>query len=706
MANIQATIPKDIHDPPTEIPLRTFANRYQVISNLGNGSFGSVTLAKFRGDFDNLIGFDNHKVGTLLEPTLDQQKHNNSLVAIKTMNKKLPSLNDYTRVKEIKFILSIPSHPNLVQIYELFIDSSRFQLHIVMECMNQNLYQLIKARKHSFFSPATLKSILSQILDAIRHIHKYDYFHRDIKPENILVMPAQDYYGDKSSIPELRKGDNYIIKLADYGLARHVENTRSYTSYVSTRWYRSPEILLRKKWYSRPVDIWAFGTVAVEIATFRPLFPGSNELDQTWRVLEVLGSPDFKCSGDKQALPLGGSWDEAQPLAAKLGFHLPVTKGVVMDNVLPVGNTDLADVVDACLTWNPAARATVDDLCRMSYFKGTVLDGPYQTPAKSRPKSSCSPGGRNSLTKNLLLAGIPNMPSMPSSANKRLRHSALYENHSSIPIKVGTTDAALREAVLTNSSPKIRGGPFEQSVLPTLDENYNMSNHSGQTEGTNDKPVHITSDFLNSFPEVVDCRTTSVYHPDFQDFGGIHNFTQQEFHGENEHAIYDPCEVELSMSEFLAEYKEMQENEKTQKFMNDVVNLNDTPPELGVDEEDENAIDMDENEMPSTGDLHRKFHLHPFPEPLVSHERNLFDLYDSFQPVNDYTWSLECKGVDSIAALGNSTKLQTGIEAIPRVALLPSNLSNFTFVSHHEEFDGENPPQHGSPSGLSYERRM
>ena len=52
------------------------------------------------------------------------------------------------------------------------------------------------------------------------------------------------------------------------------------TAYVSTRWYRSPEILLRQKWYSRPIDIWAFGAVAVETANFVPLFPGSNELDQ------------------------------------------------------------------------------------------------------------------------------------------------------------------------------------------------------------------------------------------------------------------------------------------------------------------------------------------------------------------------------------------------------------------------------------------
>ena len=106
------------------------------------------------------------------------------------MKKKLPLLQEYSNVKEVKFILSVPSHPCLVQIYEMFIDDIQYQLHISMEALNQNLYQLIRSRRNIKFSPVTLKSILSQLLCAIRHIHKCNYFHRDVKPENILVIPT------------------------------------------------------------------------------------------------------------------------------------------------------------------------------------------------------------------------------------------------------------------------------------------------------------------------------------------------------------------------------------------------------------------------------------------------------------------------------------------------------------------------------------
>ena len=104
--------------------------------------------------------------------------------------KKITIITRILQCKEVKFILSVPSHPCLVQIYEMFIDDIQYQLHISMEALNQNLYQLIRSRRNIKFSPVTLKSILSQLLCAIRHIHKCNYFHRDVKPENILVIPT------------------------------------------------------------------------------------------------------------------------------------------------------------------------------------------------------------------------------------------------------------------------------------------------------------------------------------------------------------------------------------------------------------------------------------------------------------------------------------------------------------------------------------
>ena len=49
------------------------------------------------------------------------------------------------------------------------------------------------------------------------------FFHRDIKPENLLCHDD-------------------TVKIADFGLAREIRSRPPYTDYVSTRWYRAPEV--------------------------------------------------------------------------------------------------------------------------------------------------------------------------------------------------------------------------------------------------------------------------------------------------------------------------------------------------------------------------------------------------------------------------------------------------------------------------------
>lgn len=105
-------------------------------------------------------------------------------------------------------------------------------------------------------------------------MHKHGFFHRDIKPENLLCNG-----------PEL-------IKIADFGLARETRSRPPYTDYVSTRWYRAPEVLLRSTNYSSPIDIWAIGCIMSELYTLQPLFPGRSEIDQIFRICSILGTPD------------------------------------------------------------------------------------------------------------------------------------------------------------------------------------------------------------------------------------------------------------------------------------------------------------------------------------------------------------------------------------------------------------------------------
>lgn len=109
------------------------------------------------------------------------------------------------------------------------------------------------------------------MLKASNYLHKSEIVHRDIKPENLLV-----------------NNDN-TVKLCDFGFARtHPGNGHQLTSYVATRWYRSPELLLTSE-YSFPVDIWAIGCIFAEMIDGNPLFPGDNLIDQLHVIQKGLG---------------------------------------------------------------------------------------------------------------------------------------------------------------------------------------------------------------------------------------------------------------------------------------------------------------------------------------------------------------------------------------------------------------------------------
>ncbi|XP_072083211.1 kinesin-like protein KIN-4A isoform X1 [Arachis hypogaea] len=68
----------------------------------------------------------------------------------------------------------------------------------------------------------------------------------------------------------------YTMVYSDFGLAREISSQPPYTEYVSTRWYRAPEVLLQSYLYSSKVDMWAMGAIMAELFSLRPLFPGAR----------------------------------------------------------------------------------------------------------------------------------------------------------------------------------------------------------------------------------------------------------------------------------------------------------------------------------------------------------------------------------------------------------------------------------------------
>lgn len=105
----------------------------------------------------------------------------------------------------------------------------------------------------------------------LKYVHSAGVVHRDLKPSNILV------------------NENCDLKICDFGLARLQDPQM--TGYVSTRYYRAPEIMLTWQKYDVEVDIWSAGCIFAEMIEGKPLFPGKDHVNQFSIITELLGTP-------------------------------------------------------------------------------------------------------------------------------------------------------------------------------------------------------------------------------------------------------------------------------------------------------------------------------------------------------------------------------------------------------------------------------
>ncbi|KAK5167871.1 hypothetical protein LTR04_007124 [Oleoguttula sp. CCFEE 6159] len=419
------------------------------------------------------------------------------------MKKTFESFAHCAELREVVFLRTLPNHPHLVPTLDIFLDPLSKKLHIAMEYMDGNLYQLMKAREHKQFDGSSVKSILFQIMSGLEHIHDNNFFHRDIKPENILVSTSAPDSGNafkrySSMVTPPSTPPAYTIKIADFGLARETHSRVPYTTYVSTRWYRAPEVLLRAGEYSAPVDIWAIGAMAVEIATLKPLFPGGNEVDQVWRVCEFMGSPGDWVNklGERVG---GGEWRDGVRLAQKLGFSFPKMAPHPMDTILqsPQWPASLAHFVTSCLMWDPENRPTSTEALRHEYFSDAV--------DPLRPKST--PSSRLLGRKQSELGGLPKdapeqMQTLSSKTSSWFRKSLIArESAPAVPQHIVAAHTVSPRPSLTHAHtvdftvmPKVRLGAHKSTTWT----------HSGPSSGApipilpTIKPVSPLSDAVTA----------------------------------------------------------------------------------------------------------------------------------------------------------------------------------------------------------------
>lgn len=87
----------------------------------------------------------------------------------------------------------------------------------------------------------------------------------------------------------LKRKDKSGIVVADFG-SGCLEDEIVYT-YIQSRFYRAPDIILGLFPYTQQIDMWSFGCIIIELYTGFPLFPGTNEKEQLQLIIDVIGMP-------------------------------------------------------------------------------------------------------------------------------------------------------------------------------------------------------------------------------------------------------------------------------------------------------------------------------------------------------------------------------------------------------------------------------
>jgi glycogen synthase kinase 3 beta len=281
---------------------------------LGSGSFGTVYLS---------MGRDGQRV------------------ALKKVKLDGPSSQELAILQSLRspWCSSVLDH-----FYSTADDQS--YLWIVTEMMPESLGDFLRRshQMHQPIPPILTKLFSYQLFSGIMHIHSIGVTHRDIKTDNCLVDSISGR-----------------LKITDFGIAKRIEKDDESGSYVASRFYRAPELLLGCCRYNHKLDIWAAGCVVAEmLLDSMPMFQGSSNEDQLDQIMRILGAPTI---------------DEVKSFDHPIEFP-PVEKISSLRMALPASTpSELLELLTQIFVYNPNARPSAEECMTSTYFDELFIEG-------------------------------------------------------------------------------------------------------------------------------------------------------------------------------------------------------------------------------------------------------------------------------------------------------------------------------------------
>ncbi|XP_060557286.1 serine/threonine-protein kinase Nek11-like isoform X2 [Ruditapes philippinarum] len=228
---------------------RILANRYQVVSKLGKGNFGTAFLCK----------------------DLRHSKSQDEEAQFKVM--KEISVGDLQPDETVDAmhearLLSKLDHPSIVQFHDSFIDGEYFCI-VTEYCEGGDLdmkIQEYKKLKKQFDEKLVLDWFV-QLLLAVHYMHSRRVLHRDLKTRNIFLKKNR-------------------VKIGDFGISRILMGTTDLAStFTGTPYYMSPEVL-KHEGYNSKSDVWSIGCILYEMCSLDHAFDGKSLMAVMYKIVE------------------------------------------------------------------------------------------------------------------------------------------------------------------------------------------------------------------------------------------------------------------------------------------------------------------------------------------------------------------------------------------------------------------------------------